>query len=401
MKTSSIIRTACIIAAFSAIALPGCSAPHSQKVRTEARDRFDRAGAQIAYDQARQNFNSGQFEPALTNIDRAIVRFPKEASFFLLRGRILNEMKRTDEARECFARSIELDPRKPEPHYFLGIVYQRWRQMDDALAQYSKAAELDPTKLHYVCAEVEVMTAMGKYEEADARIAAVSTRFEYSAVIDRLKADVAKTRGDTAVCAELLERASVREEANPEVMVELAFARFSSNDWIGVLATLDSPELKRPDPKAEDKKPLVARADLVRLRARSLLMLGRATEARDALLPIRMEPDTDGRTLLLLGNAAWRASDWTCLRQCGESLILSHPTLADGYLFVGGANYAAGDLAASQANFEQAVARDPERATSRRLLEETSRRIAQNNGADGPRADSTPAAAGIVRTEAP
>ncbi|HNU07832.1 MAG TPA: hypothetical protein PKO33_08715, partial [Pyrinomonadaceae bacterium] len=222
------------------LALPGCSTPHSQQVRQEARDRFDRAGAQIAYDQARQSFNGGQFESAMGYIDRAIARFPKESSYYLLRGRIQNEMKRTEEARESFAKSIELDPRKPEPHYFMGIVYQRWRQLDQALAKYAEAARLDPGKLHYLCAEVEVMTAMGRLDEATARVDSVSTRFEFSPVIERLKADIAKARGQDVACADLLEQAAYRVEEKADILEELAFARYSSRDWQGTLAVLDS-----------------------------------------------------------------------------------------------------------------------------------------------------------------
>ncbi|NBX32018.1 MAG: hypothetical protein EBR07_04725, partial [Planctomycetes bacterium] len=92
----------------------GCGAPRSQQVRTEARGRYDRAGAQIAYDQARQSFQSGQFEPALGHIDRAIARFPKESSYQLLRGRILHEMTRIDESRDAFQAAVDLDPKKPE-----------------------------------------------------------------------------------------------------------------------------------------------------------------------------------------------------------------------------------------------------------------------------------------------
>lgn len=387
MKRSTLIRSICLIAASTVLVAPGCSTPHSQQVRNEARDRFDRAGAQIAYDQARQSFSGGQFDEALGHIEKAIIRFPKESSYFLLRGRILNEMKRIDQARDSFARAAELDPKKAEPHYFLGIVYQRWRQLDDALREYAKAAELDPVKLHYVCAEIEVLTVMGRYEQAEARVASVSKRFEYSPIIDRLLADIAKCRGDDAVCADMLERAGVREESSGAELEELAFARYAGRDWIGTLNTLKSPNLKS----------VASRPDLVRLKARCLLMLGRAAEARDALLTIRTDTDNTGRTMTLLGNAAWRAGDWNCVRECGRALTMSNPTLADGYLFLGGADFAAGKLTDSVAYFEQAVARDPERETTRRMLAETSARIAKR--------DTVPvakeASAGTVRTEAP
>lgn len=78
----TIIR--CVLAgtvAAATLMAGGCGeTAHSQQVRKDARGRYDRAGAQIAYDQARQAFQSGQFEQALGHVDRAIARFPKESS---------------------------------------------------------------------------------------------------------------------------------------------------------------------------------------------------------------------------------------------------------------------------------------------------------------------------------
>ncbi len=370
----------------------GCNGtPRSQQVRQAARDRYDEAGAQIICDQARQAFQSGQFEPALTHIDRAIARFPKEASFYLLRGRILHEMSRVDQARECFAKAAELDPRKPEPHYFLGIVYQRWRQYEDALGQYAIAAKLDPNKLHFVAAEVEMLTVMGRFDVADKRLADVSQRFEFSPVIDRLRADVAKMRGDEDLCSQMLERAAMRETAKPDVIEELAYARYSKGDWQGSLSALDDPVLAKR----------IGRPDLARLRARNLLLMGRPDEARNVLLAIKGDNDPQGRTMLLLGHAAWRIGDWGRVRDCGEALTRLHPTYADGFMFLGAAEHAAGHLAESTANFEQAVALDPSRDVARKLLGEVVAR-ANAKQPSGDLAIRRPtAAAGAVRDEAP
>lgn len=371
--------------------MQGCSStPHSQQVRHDARDRFDRAGAQITYDQARQAFSSGQFEEALAHIDRAIARFPKESSYYLLQGRILNEMKRADQAYAAFQKAVELDPRKPEPHYFRGIVLQRWRQLEEAREAYATAAELDPFKLHYVSAEVEVLTALQRYDEAEQRLAAVNNRFEYSPVLDRLRADIAKCRGNDALCADMLERAGMREELTPDAVEELAFARFAIGDWVGVINALNRPELRQAQ----------SRPDLARLRARCLLMLGRAAEARDLLLTLRARSEFDPRTQVLLGYAAWRVGDWQTVRDSGQTLVNADPTLADGHLFLGGADYAQGRLSDSVVHFERAVVRDPERETARRMLAESNARLARG-GAPGPASPLGAPAAGVVRTEAP
>ena len=386
MMPRTLVLPALALAACVA-ALPACTGPvRSQQVRNEARDRYDRASAQVAYDQARQAFQSGQFEQALGNIDKAIARFPKESSYFLLRGRILHEMARVDQARDAFAKAAELDPKKPEPHYFLGVIHQRWRENDQALTEYAAAAKLDPTKLHYVAAEIEMLTIMGKHDDAEQRLASVKQRFEFSPVIDRLHADVAKVKGDHAACAAMLERAAMRETNSPDVIEELAYARYTKGDWQGSLAALDDPALAK----------VRVRPDLVRLRARDLLLLGRNAEARDALLALRGEGDGKGRNTLLLGHAAWRLNDWGRLRECGETLIRLHPELAEGYMFIGAAANASGDGEQAIAMFEQAVSRDPERDITRKLPQQVTanaRRLP--NGVAGT------ASAGAVRSEAP
>lgn len=364
----------------------GCGTPRSQQVRNEARGRYDRAGAQIAYDQARQSFQSGQFEPALGHIDRAIARFPKESSYQLLRGRILHEMTRIDESRDAFQAAVDLDPKKPEPYYFLGIVYQRWRENDKALESYAKAAELEPTKIHFAAAEVEMLTLMGRNDEADARLTAIEKKFEFSPVIDRLRADVAKMRGDDDRCAQLLERVSMRETTSPELIEELAFARYSKGDWNGSIAALEDPVLASR----------IGRPDLARLKARNLILVSRPQEARDILLAIHDDNDPHGRTVLLLGHAAWRIGDWGRLRECGEDLVRRHPEMADGYMFLGASAHNAGHLDESLAMFEQAVAREPERAVAQKLLTTVS---AIKSGAD--KAAPIRAAAGAIRSEAP
>ena len=73
MRITAIILTA--------VALTACGTPHSQQVRNDARDRFDRANAQVVFDQALQAFHAGQFEPALQHVDKAITRFPKDGGY--------------------------------------------------------------------------------------------------------------------------------------------------------------------------------------------------------------------------------------------------------------------------------------------------------------------------------
>ena len=82
-----------VIAASLMLALGACATPHSKQVREDAHDRYDRANAQVVFDQANQSFHAGQFEAALGHIDKAIARYPKDGNYEVMRGRILLEMK--------------------------------------------------------------------------------------------------------------------------------------------------------------------------------------------------------------------------------------------------------------------------------------------------------------------
>jgi tetratricopeptide (TPR) repeat protein len=132
------------------------------------------------------------------------------------------------------------------------------------------------------------------------------------------------------------------------------------------------------------------------LKARNLILVSRPEEARDILLSIRDDNDPHGRTMLLLGHAAWRIGDWGRLRECGEDLVRRHPEMADGYMFLGASAHNAGHLQESLAMFEQAVAREPERAVAQKLLTT----VSAIQGAPGKTVPNR-ASAGTIRSEAP
>ena len=353
MKTRTLLVTC-------ALALAACGTPRSQQVRHDARDRFDRANTQVVYDQALQAFHAGQFEQALGHIDKAISRFPKEGSYPLLRGRILLEMKRVDLARESFAKAIELEPTAAEPHYYLGIVLQRWDELDKAAAEYAKAAELAPSQLQYVAAECETLVAAGRLDDAERRLDAVSKTFEFSPVLDRVRADIAGQHGDLEGRARWLAAARLRTEPAKACALaeEIAVTQFERGRWSDCLVALDDEALK----EATD------RTDLVRLRARCLLMLDRPREARDLMLGLRSQTDADGRNATILGMAAMRLGDTARMTEAGRSLTQSRPGSADGWMLLGVAALERGDRTEARRLLTEASAREPSRELPRKLL---------------------------------
>jgi Flp pilus assembly protein TadD len=346
------------------LTLAACGTPHSQQVRNEARDRYDRANAQVVYDQALQSFHAGQFEEALGHIDRAIMRFPKDGSYPLLRGRILLEMKRVDLARESFMKASELAPQAAEPHYYLGIVLQRWNELDQAATEYAKAAELAPSQLQYVAAECETLIAAGHLDEAQVRLDEVRKTFEFSPVLDQVRADLAGQCGDLEGRARWLDAARLRTESAKAgaLAEEIALCRFEQGRWADCIRALDDEAI------ADAQR----RPDMVRMRARCLLMLDRAREARDLMITLRDDVDADGRNAVIMGLAAMRIGDANRMAEAGRALTRCRPERCDGWLLLGIVALDRGDRVEATRLLREAAIREPARELPRRLLAQVS-----------------------------
>ena len=349
-----------VIAASLMLALGACATPHSKQVREDAHDRYDRANAQVVFDQANQSFHAGQFEAALGHIDKAIARYPKDGNYEVMRGRILLEMKRTDMAREAFVKAAALSPTSADPHYYMGIVLQRWNELDKAAAEYAKAFELAPSQLQYVAAECETLIAAGRLNDAEKTLLTVKKTFEFSPVLDRIHADLAGQRGDLKEREKWLTAARLRTEPTKaqHLVEEIAVTRFEQGNWVGCIDALEDEALKDSAKSTE----------LVRLRARCLLMMDRARDARDLMLTLRTQTDGDGRNASVLGLAAMRIGDTARMNDAGHVLTQARPDSADGWVLLGVAAMQNGDRAEAVRLLSEANKREPNKKLPKQLL---------------------------------
>ena len=182
---------------------------------------------------------------------------------------------------------------------------------------------------------IGIVTDEPVHTEADHRLDAVSKTFEFSPVLDRVRADIAGQRHDLDARARWLAAARLRTEPAKAVQLaeEIAANEFERGHWAECIAALDDEALKETG----------TRPDLVRLRARCLLMLDRPREARDLMLTLRTQTDADGRNATILGMAAMRLGDATRMNEAGHALTQSRPGSADGWLLLGVAALERGD----------------------------------------------------------
>ena len=93
---------------------------------------------------AQRLFKQGQLQQALDNTDQIITGKPGDAQARFLKGLILTEMNRHDEAIAVFSRLNEDYPEFPEPYNNLAVIYAQTHQYEKAKAALEMAIRTHP-----------------------------------------------------------------------------------------------------------------------------------------------------------------------------------------------------------------------------------------------------------------
>ncbi len=97
-----------------------------------------------ALQEAQHLLQQGQLQQALDRADQVIAGKPGDAQARFLKGVILAEMNRHDEAIAVFSRLSEDYPELPEPYNNLAVIYAQTRQYEKAKAALEMAIRTHP-----------------------------------------------------------------------------------------------------------------------------------------------------------------------------------------------------------------------------------------------------------------
>ena len=323
MHTRSLII---VLTATSTLALAACGPTKAGlEARSEARDRINSYTAQFTYDQARQDYRSGQLDRALRGIEAALSEAPEESEYHLLRGRILLEMNLLDESIAAFNEAIAAYPEFADAYYYSGIVYQRWSDDEEALAQYSRAVELDSSNIHFLIAATEATIALGEFDAARALVKERLDYFEHDPALSHLLGQIAMLEGDPALAARHLEEALMLNADDDALLEELAWAQYDAGKYAACYESVTLLE-ERLD---ED------RADLQHLEARCLTMLDRSSEAYQLYVQLTQGSPANQSLWIELGTLSWKLGDYRRVAECSVRTIDLAPNRFEGYMLKG------------------------------------------------------------------
>lgn len=111
---------------------------------------------------------AGQLPAALTRVEQALAQHPRDAQMRFLKGLILSEQNKTNEAIAVFTKLTEDFPDLPEPYNNLAVLYASSGQYDRARTALESAIRTNPTyaTAHENLGDIYAKLASQAYDKA-------------------------------------------------------------------------------------------------------------------------------------------------------------------------------------------------------------------------------------------
>ncbi len=329
-RTHRMIRTATLVlATLATAALTGCGmgkhGQYTQEHLNQAQEKMTMLKSGTEWQMAHQQFLAGDLDKALKTVDRSIAMNGTVPKSHVLRGRIMLEKSRLEEARQEFLTAQKIDPAFVEAHYYLGIVYERVSQTDEALASYTKAMDLDSANAQYVVAAAEMLINQNKLDEATQLLSDRKQYLQYNAAIRQTMGHIAELKSDHAGAATLFAEALLLAPGDQSISEDLVQAQISTAQYADAESLLGKLLAK------EDNK---NRRDLRAMRAKCLIALNRPVDARTVLQELTQDKDgsADLRAWIDLGNVCAILHDKGGLRNAMQRVTAMAPDRPEGFM---------------------------------------------------------------------
>jgi Flp pilus assembly protein TadD len=333
---------------------------YTSKFLEEAQRDQAKLRAATQYDLAVQQFHSGDLERSLETIDGAIAVEGEVATAHLLRGRILLEMGKTNDALAALARGQELNPADPDFPYFRGIALERVGRLEEALASYRSASAIDAADTQYLLAAAEILIEIERLDEARQLLEEQVGDFESKAGIRQALGHIATLEGDDDLAVHLFTEATLLSPGDPVLREDLCHAYIAAGHFAEAELTLR---------RLADDKDHAQRPDLKHLHASCLIELDRPVEARSILYRlVRSAGDAnDMEAWIKLIDVALMLRDDGLLRSAANRLMAAAPGRHEGYLALAIWQRREGDLEGALRSVDRAMTRAGDDPTPERL----------------------------------
>ena len=339
-------------------ALVGCSntstvdAHHQSAVNT-ANQRWYDLRSRLLLQTAQRQFDTGDLDQAEKTLVDALTMDPNNAPVLLLSGRVMLERGHLEKAYHFLQSAIEADEKLSEPHYFQGIVLQRWQQFEAALVAYERACHLAADNPAYLLAKAEMLIQLGRGDEALTLLKSRLTYFDQHAALRSAVAHIHLMRNEPAPAADYFRQARLLQPDNLQLLENLALAEIAADQAEQGVKHLE--ELLA-------RKDYAQRTDLQRLLARGYERMERPLMAKSVYLKLTQAQPQESDHWLRLGEICWALKDVQGAQLAAQRCLALSPRRFEAHLLAGLAAQAMGRMDEAIASFEQAAQAAPQDA---------------------------------------
>lgn len=224
-RSLKLAAAAAVIAAVTT--LGGCGSGNKQPTQKEAAvAKWNNTRATVMLSLANDQFKTGNYDKARQTLNEVRKISPDNPNLHLLSGKLNLEQGQLEPAERDLQKAVELAPTAAEPHYLLGVIYQRWQRFDAALAEYQTAGDKAPTELAYVLARAETLVIMDRPKDALGLLMEKLAFFDNNPVIRDAAGQLLMQQGRYREAVEVFRQATMLATEDLALKERLAKAMF-------------------------------------------------------------------------------------------------------------------------------------------------------------------------------
>lgn len=189
----------------------------------------------------------GQTQPALVRVDASLAAHPDDAGYHEIRGTLLTQLGRTDEARASYEKAAKLDPEFAAAWAGLGGLAARRNDLAKAVELFDKAAALSPGVSTYAYSAGQLAFAANDVAGAEQRMREVVRHFPgHAGARNDLAWMLAEQERELDLALELAEEAQ-HLDPSPDVLDTLGWVRFKRGELSAAVSALEQALETRAD----------------------------------------------------------------------------------------------------------------------------------------------------------
>ncbi len=188
-----------------------------------------------------KRIQAGEFEAGLTDAEAALAAAPEDARLWYLKGFILANLKRPEDAAEAAGKALSIQPDFEGANLLLARLQEDLGQFEIAIEHYRKELEVAKTVPVRRDALLGLATASIRLKRVPDAIAALEQVLKiapgHMGAMEEL-ADLYNRSGRKDEAAALLDRVAILKSNDPQKLYDLASARQSAGDLEAAAAYL-------------------------------------------------------------------------------------------------------------------------------------------------------------------